>query len=416
MELSLFIIWGAYFIGLYFTLFWLLVFLDKGAQDSPQKVLPNHPLVTVIIPAYNEAESIAKTIESVLHLHYPRDRLQIIAVDHGSTDNTGYLMDAYAPRGVIVLHIQRTSRDRKGVAVNAGLSHARGSFVACLDADSYIEPDALHKMLPHFANPAVAAVVPRMFALGTSTLMKKIQWVEYIVTFLYKKLMAHVDCLHVTPGPFTVYRKSFLNKVGNFDPYNLVEDMDMALRLQRHQLKIIQTHDAIVTTETPTTWIEFYRQRNRWYKGGFYNVLKNKDMLFNSKYGEFGLLQMPMMIGSALLSLTVFTIIYYQQIFQPLYHKLLDWYYTGFPFTLSLTTFLQNLHYLDVNYSRLFFIYFVVVIGLVFIITAFRVGNIRLFSKGIRIPVYYFALYPLLIFIIWCGVVKDLLFGRKQTW
>ncbi len=416
MVLSTIIIWGAYFIGLYFTLFWLLVFLDKGAKDSQQKPLRKHPVVSVIVPAYNEEDSIAKTLDSVLHLRYPRHLLQIIAVNHGSTDTTGSIMDAYAAQGVTILHIKRSAKDRKGVAVNAGLALAKGSFVACLDADSYIETDALHTMLPHFADPAVAAVIPRMFALGTNTLIKKIQWVEYIVTFLYKRLMAHVDCLHVTPGPFTVYRKSCLDTVGNFDPYNLVEDMDMALRLQRHQMKIVQIYNAVVTTETPTTWMEFYRQRNRWYKGGFYNTMKNKDMMFNTKYGEFGCFQMPMMLGTAFLSLAVFTIIYYQQIFQPLYHKLLDWYYTGFPLKLSFETFVRNLHYLDINYSRLFFVYFVVIIGLIFIITAFKIGKIKLFSKGFRVPVYYFALYPLVIFIIWCGVAKDLLFKRKQTW
>jgi cellulose synthase/poly-beta-1,6-N-acetylglucosamine synthase-like glycosyltransferase len=416
MDISTIIIWSAYFIGLYFTIFWLLVFLDNGAKDKKLEKLKEFPLVSVIIPAYNEEKNIKKTIESVLSLNYPKDKLQIIAVNHGSSDNTGKIMDNYKDY-VQVLHISRTSKDKKAVAVNAGMKFVKGEFIACMDADSSIEKDALHKLLPHFYDDKdIGAVIPRMKAIGGDGFIKRIQWVEYVVTFLYKRLMGHVDCIHVTPGPFTVYRKKYLDNVGEFDNYNLVEDMDMALRLQKKNYKIVQTYDATVETVIPQNWKEFYSQRNRWYKGGVMNVIKHKDMMLNGKYGEFGLMQMPMMLGTALLSLMVFTIIYYQQIFKPLLERAYDWYHTGFPITISIQRFFENIHYLDFNYSRMFFIYFVIFLGFTFLLIAFRTTKTNLKEKGMRAPIYFLAFYPLLIFITWCGVVKDLVFKKKIKW
>ncbi|MEK6904055.1 MAG: glycosyltransferase family 2 protein [Nanoarchaeota archaeon] len=416
MELTTLIVWIAYFIGLYFSVFWLLVFLDKGAKDVLKKQATEFPFVSVIIPAYNEEGSIAETIKSAVNLDYPKNKIEIIAVNHGSADKTGNIMDSFRRDGVKVLHIGRNPGDRKGAAVNAGLKAARGEFVACLDADSFIEKDALIKMLPYFESKDVGAVLPRMIATGGNGFVKKIQWVEYVVTYLYKKLMGHVDCIHVTPGPFSLYKRKYIDMVGGFDSSNLVEDMDMALKLQRKNLKIIQTYDAVARTVIPENWREFYAQRNRWYKGGLLNVMKHKDMLLNSRYGEFGLMQMPMMIITALLSLVVFTIIYYGQVFKPLFRRIYDWYYTGFPIEMSVRKFFENLMLIDINFDRIFFIYLIIILGIIFVVLAFRISNLKLSEKGYRAPVLFLAFYPLMIFAVWCGVVKDLLTRKKQKW
>ena len=89
------IIWIAYFISLYVIVFWLLVFLDDKTEEK-KKRLRHYPNVTIVIPAYNEgSRNLGETVESALELNYPRDKLEIIAVNHGSSDNTGDIINSY---------------------------------------------------------------------------------------------------------------------------------------------------------------------------------------------------------------------------------------------------------------------------------------------------------------------------------
>ena len=78
-----------------------------------------------------------------------------------------------------------------------------------------------------------------------------LQYVEYLVNFFLKKVMGLLDCIHVTPGPFGVYSKKILQEVGGFDTDNLTEDLEMALRLQKRNYKIIQLIGAKVFTLAP---------------------------------------------------------------------------------------------------------------------------------------------------------------------
>ena len=124
-EVSFYIIWGAYFISLYFVIFWLLVFLENGYKDKNRKELKEFPVVSVIIPAYNESERVSKTIESALSLDYPKDKLEIIAVNHGSTDNTLEILNNYKDK-IKIINLQRNENERKGAAINAALGLAKG--------------------------------------------------------------------------------------------------------------------------------------------------------------------------------------------------------------------------------------------------------------------------------------------------
>src|SRR3989344_8248112 len=86
-----FLIWIAYFISLYFSVFILLIFWDKKKLFSEQKssTNPQHlPFVSVLIPAYNEEKTILKTLESVDGIAYPKEKLEVIVINDGSTDST----------------------------------------------------------------------------------------------------------------------------------------------------------------------------------------------------------------------------------------------------------------------------------------------------------------------------------------
>ncbi|MCX6711471.1 MAG: glycosyltransferase [Candidatus Woesearchaeota archaeon] len=373
MEISTIVIWVAYFISLYLITFWLLVFLEKGSKDLAKGPLTYFPFISITVPAYNEEKTIKKTIDSLLNLNYPKDKYEILVVNDGSTDKTKDIVLDLAKKHSIINLINQTNHG-KGSALNHAIRKSKGEFFVCLDADSTIENDALLKMLPHFDDPSVAAVLPRIkVAEGSSNFIRRLQWFEYTNTFFYKKLMSNIDCVHVTPGPFALYKKDILIKVGYFDEHNLTEDLEMAFKLQKSNYKIIQLLDVNVYTNTPQNMKQFYKQRNRWYKGSFSNVINYRHMVFNRKYGEFGLLQMPMILISAFLSIIVFSIIGYYYFFKPIYKSI------------------HNLSFINFNIEKISEI-------------------------GFKTPLYYLFIYPLLVFFIWCIVLYQLLTGKKQRW
>ncbi len=408
--------WFAYFVSLYLIIFWLLVYLEHGATDVPKR-LRRKPLVSIVIPAYNEEKNIDYTIQPLLQLHYPKEKIEILVVDDGSTDSTAdtvrHVMQAH-PDWNIQLLLQKNKG--KGAALNHALRVAKGEFFVCLDADSRIEPEALQKLLPEFEDTEVAAVLPAIKVERPETIVQKIQWFEYTLTWFLKKMMGHLHCVYVTPGPFTVYRKKLLHQLQGFDEHNLTEDMEIAFKIQKADYKIIQLLNTHVWTKTPRTIHTFYRQRNRWYKGGLHNLMKYKDMIFNPKYGEFGLLQMPLMWISVLLSTLVFFFVYYKNFIHPLWERIYNWAFIDYHVDFSLGKMFNEGALLGHDYSTLFLIYAAFAIALLYAFLAFRVNKERFLKEKLHVPVLYFLLYPMAIFFIWILILVDLARGKRQRW
>ena len=137
-------IWVMYLVALYYSVFWLLVVFDKGFSEKKTK-LKRLPLVSVIVPAYNEEKTIGNTIKSLLSLDYPHDKLEIIAVNDGSKDNTLKVIEDIIKnnknRNIILINQLNQGKAR---SLNNGLKIAKGEFFACLDADSVVEKDIFH--------------------------------------------------------------------------------------------------------------------------------------------------------------------------------------------------------------------------------------------------------------------------------
>lgn len=200
------VILTAYFISLFFIIFWLLVFFDAGAKDR-KKILKQFPSVSVCIPAYNEEKNIAETLKSVLKLDYPRDRIEIIVVNDGSTDSTRNIVENIMRNSKERIRLLSQKNKGKAAAMNNGLGIAKGEFFVSLDANSTVSKDALKKILPYFETEDTAAVLPLIDVKKKKTILQKLQYCEYILNFFYKRLMSNLNCIHVTPGPFSVYRK-----------------------------------------------------------------------------------------------------------------------------------------------------------------------------------------------------------------
>tara|TARA_Y100000310_G_scaffold344773_1_gene459388 strand:- start:1553 stop:2821 length:1269 start_codon:yes stop_codon:yes gene_type:complete len=416
-------IWIMYFISIYFAVFWMLVLLERKIGDvTLKKSTGNIPIVTVAIPAYNEEKSVLGTLKSVIDLKYSRSKLQVIVVDDCSSDDTRKVVENFIAcekeyyQGVDLSYVRHSINKGKGVALNTALKRAKGDFFICLDADSFVESDALMKIMPQFENDSVASVLPLMKLKKHGGFALNLQFVEYLVNFFLKKIMGTLDCIHVTPGPFAVYRKKALDDVGGFDENNLTEDLEMALRLQKRNYKIIQLIGAKVYTLAPDDMKGWFKQRNRWYKGTLLNMFKYKEMLFNKKYGEFGMFQLPMVGVAAVLSIFFAFFVVWKHMMVPLLQKLYDLSYINFNVGLMTNVWYHRFNFLDMNYVMLFFLFVVLIFGLAWIVCAFKYTEESFSKRGVASAVMFMIIYPFFLSLVWLGVAFDLVRRKKQKW
>ncbi len=291
------------YIGLFTAIFFLATVLENLSKlKNPP--LKRFPTVTVVVPAYNEEKTITKTVKSLLRLNYPKNKINLVVVDDGSTDNTYALAKKIKAKN---LKVYGKKNGGKASALNFALKRCRTEFFGALDADSFVKPGSLKKMLGYFDEyPQVMSVTPSLKVWRPKKFFQKIQAVEYLIGIFLRKTFAFLGGIHVTPGPFSIYRRSFFEKYGGYDEDNLTEDIEVALRIQHLGYEIDNSIDAEVFTVAPTHFIPLFKQRLRWYIGFMNNVWKYKS-LFNLK-NNLGMFLLPLSFISV--GLVVVTMVY----------------------------------------------------------------------------------------------------------
>lgn len=410
------IIWIIYFCFLYFIIFWLLTFAETDVEPRIREI-KIFPHVTIAIPAYNEEKNITKTIESAVYLDYPRDRLEIIVVNDGSKDRTADVVRKQISkhRDTRIILINQKNGG-KGKALNAALKVSKGGYFVSLDADSFVRSDALKVILPNFTDKNIAAVLPLLKIKQPQKLLEKIQWAEYMVNLFYKRLMAILDCVQVTPGPFSVYRKNILLKIGGYSENNLTEDMEVTMRLQKSHYRIKQINDAEVYTVPPGTLKAFFKQRNRWYKGTLINAYHYRSMAFNKEYGDFGIIQMPRLLAEGLLAVSAFFIISYVSFVRPLWFRFHNYSLINFDVVPLFAKWFSNFSLLDLDYMNLFLTFSMTIIVLFLLYHAHKQTREKFsINSVIGIPLYI-IFYSVLASLALLSVFVDLVRGKKQKW
>lgn len=282
------------FLAIFFESFVLVTLLSKPAREARRRApLISLPSVAVIVPCYNEASTIAGTCESLLALDYPPDKLEIILVDDGSTDATPETMARFATHPQIT--VIRKENGGKHTALNAGLAITKAELVGCLDADSFVEPDALKEVVFTFDRPEVGASTAAMSVFRPKNILEHMQSAEYLFGITLRHAIASVNGLYVTPGPFSFYRHSVIQQVGEFREGHKTEDMEMALRIQQAGFAIENAPRARVYTKAPRTLSALLKQRTRWTTGFLRNMLSEyRGMVGNRSFGVLGILVLPL--------------------------------------------------------------------------------------------------------------------------
>lgn len=249
------------------------------------------PKISVIVPAYNEELSAARTIGNLLKSDYPY--FEIIFVDDGSKDQTFINVNtAYGNHPNVRVYTKPNGG--KASALNFGISKSSGEFLVCIDADTLLLPDAISKMIPFFIDVNVGAVAGNVRVGNTVNLLTNWQKLEYTTSQNFdRRAFDYVNAILVVPGAIGAFRKTAIEDISGFSTDTLAEDCDLTVRLLRAGYSIRTCNEAISLTEAPETLKMFIKQRFRWSFGMMQSFWKHRDLLFSRRKPNMGWILLP---------------------------------------------------------------------------------------------------------------------------
>lgn len=249
------------------------------------------PLVSVLIPCFNEEKVIAASIARILESDWKN--LEVLVLDDGSKDRTvdevqGHFADD--PR-VTLLSFENGGKAR---AVNKGLAVARGEYVVALDADTLFPPETIGRLARWFQDPDVGAVAGNAIVGNRLNIVTRWQALEYVTAQnLERRALSALGAVTVVPGAVGAWRKSVLDALGGYPSDTLAEDQDLTIACQRAGWKVAFDPEARAYTEAPDTVGGLLKQRFRWSFGTLQCVWKHRRAMFSTKTPVLGFVALP---------------------------------------------------------------------------------------------------------------------------
>jgi biofilm PGA synthesis N-glycosyltransferase PgaC len=261
-------------------------------KDVHNRVLTSIPVISIIVPAYNEAANIRRTLDSIIESDYPAK--EIIVVDDGSTDLTyAIALQHKQTCKYCTIRVMQKQNGGKASAMNYGLRFATGEIVVIVDADSIIEKNTLREIAKEFQRPDVVAVAGTVKVLNPINILTHCTALECVlVPNLQRPALSLLGIVMVVPGAIGAFNKKRLLQRGLYDRDTITEDFDLTIKVAKGGGKIVAI-PAISYTECPTTLKGFYKQRIRWYGGVFQGLLKHNDAMTRGRYGMLNRLGYP---------------------------------------------------------------------------------------------------------------------------
>lgn len=396
-------------LSIYVFFCYVVLWLDGAWEDKEPPAPKTWPSVSILIPSYNSGHTIFKCIESCRQMRYD-GKVDIMVIDDGSTD--GSYEKLSKTHGIRVLRKEKNAG--KAAALNSGILESKSDLICCVDSDTYPREDALLHAVKYFQDEKVGSVVLFINTTPPKNFVQSIQEIEYWISFgFFFKTVASIDSLYVTPGPMALYRRQVFVELGGFDEQNLTEDMEIALRMQRHGWKIRTCHTSVVLTEVPSSISSLYRQRLRWMRGGVMNLLKYSDMVLNPQHGNLGLFVIPVTLGSGFFAALF--------MFWSIVNIMRTWGLQMFPWLFNLPIFASSFfsspsidpYLID---SSLLFGLVCLLLWLFFTLKSFELSKRT--PKLEHLPTLFgmVTLYPLFVGIVFLSAYLHEFSGRKYKW
>ena len=250
------------------------------------------PVVTIIVPAYNEQKVVVSTVQSLLNQTYTGP-LDIIVVDDGSPDETyDVVIRAFRDEPRVVTY--RKPNGGKASALNYGIARARGEIIVCLDADTQFTPMTVERLIAPMHDENVGAVAGNAKVGNRHNLVTRWQALEYVASQnLDRRAFAVLNAITIVPGAVGAWRKSYVQAVGGFSEDTLAEDQDLTWALGEEGARVVYADDAVAYTEAPDTLGTLARQRFRWTFGTLQCAWKHRRVFLRPRYGALGMIAMP---------------------------------------------------------------------------------------------------------------------------
>ena len=327
-----------YFIQLILSAFSLSDYIKKILYSDYKKyvVSDNMIPISVLVPAYNESETINDNIRSLLSLNYPQ--FEVVVINDGSKDNTlqkviedfnlslvnqpiRYRIKTEQIRGIYKnidipnLVVVDKENGGKADALNVGINISKYPVFASLDADSILESDSLVRVtMPFIENKDTIAVGGIVRIANGSTIKDGVirhiglpknrvamfQIIEYLRAFLTGRMgWDSMGALLIISGAFGAFKKSEVIDIGGYSVGTIGEDMELVVKLheymrknkKKYSLKFIP--DPVCWTQAPERLKDLRSQRRRWQIGLMDSLFTHKKILFNPRYGSIGLIAAP---------------------------------------------------------------------------------------------------------------------------
>ena len=268
-----------------------LALLPNRRKPPSNDAAGEPPLVTVIIPAFNEERVIEASVRRILGSDYAR--MEVIVADDGSKDRTSAIV-ARAFGDDSRVRLMTMANGGKARALNRALAAASGEIVVALDADTQFEPPTIARLVRWFADPRIGAVAGNAKVGNRVNLVTRWQGVEYVTAQnIERRALTRFDAIMVVPGAVGAWRRTALDAVGGYPEDTLAEDQDLTIAIQRKGWRIAYDEDAVAWTEAPETLRALGKQRFRWAFGTLQCLWKHRSIVAERRPSGLAFVGMP---------------------------------------------------------------------------------------------------------------------------
>ncbi|MFF0292038.1 bifunctional polysaccharide deacetylase/glycosyltransferase family 2 protein [Kitasatospora sp. NPDC004614] len=273
----------------------MIVLAPVHARRSKRKDAWGPPVtepVTVLVPAYNELECIANTLNSLAASDYP---IEVIVIDDGSTDGTA---DIVEEMNLPFVRLIRKVNGGKPSALNAGIAAASYDLVVMMDGDTVFEPSTVRELVQPFADPKVGAIAGNAKVGNRDSLIGAWQHIEYVLGHnLDRRMYDVLNVIPTIPGAVGAFRKEALRQVGGMSDDTLAEDTDITIAVLCAGWRVVYAERARAWTEAPASLQQLWSQRYRWSYGSMQAMWKHRRAVISrGPAGRFGRIGLPMVV------------------------------------------------------------------------------------------------------------------------
>ncbi|AXU52784.1 TPA: glycosyltransferase family 2 protein [Clostridioides difficile] len=283
---SLFSIWSLLLINIILAMGGYIFYFKNF--DKEIKEIDEYPMISILVPAHNEAKVIGRTVESLLLLNYPKSKMELIVINDNSSDNSKEILenikDRYNNYNFTIINTDSlTGGKGKSNALNIGYTISKGDFIAVYDADNTPDKNALRYLVQTIVmDDELGAVIGKFRTRNKNkNLLTKFINIETL-SFQWMSQAGRWQLFNLCtiPGTNFILRRSIIEEIGGWDSKAIAEDTEISFRIYKLGYKIKLVPQSITWEQEPETVKVWIKQRTRWAKGNIYVLMKYIKNIF----------------------------------------------------------------------------------------------------------------------------------------